>query len=250
MEQCGLSVVGHELTRKFLHAPPSFSSLCASRFRRQISRVRLIMPGPSKPSGLLHGPIASNSIHLCVDMQRLFGAGTPWTVPWMEKVLPTIVRVVAEHPERTVFTRFVPVETPEQAVGAWRRYYQRWQEVTLSRMDPAFVDLAPELARYAPPAKVVDKWVYSPWTEGRLDAMLRGTDVDTILISGGETDVCVLATVMGAIDRGYRVVIIGDGMCSSADETHDALLDLYAGRFGQQIEVAPADEVLASWQAS
>jgi len=201
-----------------------------------------------KRSGLQFGPVGANAVHLCVDMQRLFGEGTPWNVPWMEKVLPTIVGVVAEHPERTIFTRFVPVERPEKAVGSWKRYYHRWEAVTLDRMDPALVDLAPPLARFVPPARVMDKWVYSPWTEGRLDAMLKGTDVDTIVVSGGETDVCVLFAVMGAVDRGYRVIIVNDGMCSSADETHDALLELYGNRFGQQIEVAPAREILESWK--
>lgn len=209
----------------------------------------LIMAPPSKPLGLQYGPIGANAVHLCIDMQRLFGPGTPWAVPWMPKVLPKITEVVEAHAERTIFTRFVPVETAQHAVGVWRRYYERWQGVTLDHMDPALVELAPELARHVPPARVVDKWVYSPWTEGRLDAMLRGTAVDTILMTGGETDVCVLAAVLGAVDRGYRVVVISDGMCSSADETHDALMSLYSGRFGQQIEVAEAAEVLDSWKS-
>jgi nicotinamidase-related amidase len=31
-------------------------------------------------------------------------------------------------------------------------------------------------------------------------------DIDTLVIIGGETDECVLAAVLGAIDFGYRVV--------------------------------------------
>lgn len=206
-------------------------------------------PPPAKPFELLYGPIGPNTVHLCIDMQRLFGPGTPWAVPWMEKVLPTITRLVAAKPDHTIFTRFMPVETAEQAVGTWRRYYQRWQDVTMDRLDPDLVELTPELTRYVPPARVLNKWVYSPWTEGRLDAMLRGTAIDTILVSGGETDVCVLGAVLGAVDRGYRVIVISDAMCSSADKSHDALLTLYSGRFSQQIEVAEADDVLKSWQA-
>jgi nicotinamidase-related amidase len=69
--------------------------------------------------------------------------------------------------------------------------------------------------------------VYSPWTEGRLDAMLDGSEVDTLVVTGGETDICVLATVLGAVDRGFRVVLVSDAICSSADQTHDALMELY-----------------------
>ncbi len=35
----------------------------------------------SGKQGLLHGPLGSGCIHICVDMQRLFAAGSPWAVP-------------------------------------------------------------------------------------------------------------------------------------------------------------------------
>jgi nicotinamidase-related amidase len=56
-----------------------------------------------------------------------------------------------------------------------------------------------------------------------------------LIVNGGETDVCVLATVLGAIDRGYRVVVASDAICSSADETHDASLRLYQGLTGNRL---------------
>lgn len=40
----------------------------------------------------------------------------------------------------------------------------------------------------------------------------------------GETDVRVLATVRGAIDIGYRDVVAEDALCSSADQSHDAMI--------------------------
>ena len=39
--------------------------------------------------------------------------------------------------------------------------------------------------------------------------------------SGSETDVCVLATVLDAVDIGYRVIVVRDAICSSSDEGHD-----------------------------
>lgn len=196
---------------------------------------------------LVHGSLDKNSVHLCVDMQRLFVPGAPWPVPWAQKVLPAIEALVAAHPERTVFTRFIPAARPGDGRGAWARYYRQWAHVTLSQIDPELVELVPPLIRFTPPAKVIDKSVYSPWTEGRLDAMLAGSATNTLIITGGETDVCVLATVLGAIDRGYRVVIVTDAVCSSADKTHDALLELYRSRFSEQVETVSVEDVLSNW---
>jgi hypothetical protein len=47
-------------------------------------------------------------------------------------------------------------------------------------------------------------------------------------VTGGETDVCVLATVLGAVDYGYRSIVLGDALCSASDADHDAMLELYA----------------------
>lgn len=130
----------------------------------------------------------------------------------------------------------------------WSRYYHRWAEVTLTNIDIDLVELMPTLARFVPPARVLDKHVYSPWTEGRLDAELRGSQIDTLLITGAETDVCVLATVLGAIDRGFRTVVVTDAICGSADQTHDALMELYRSRFSEQVEIVETTEVLQNWR--
>jgi nicotinamidase-related amidase len=198
--------------------------------------------------GLVHGPIGESCLHLCVDMQRLFAPGGPWTVPWAEKVLPAIEELTARHPQRTLLTRFIPAARPGEGPGMWANYYRRWAEVTLANIDAHLVELMPSLARFVPPAKVLDKHVYSPWTEGRLDAMLNGSGIDTLVITGGETDVCVLATVLGAIDRGFRVVLVTDAICSSADQTHDALMELYRSRFSEQVEAVATGEVLDGWR--
>ena len=52
--------------------------------------------------------------------------------------------------------------------------------------------------------------------------------------SGGEIDVCELATMFGAIDWGFRVILVTDALCGSADETHDAMMNVYTNRFGSR----------------
>ena len=57
----------------------------------------------------------------------------------------------------------------------------------------------------------------------------------------------MLATVLGAVDMGYRVILVRDAVCSSSDEGHDMLMRLYQNRFSEQIETADAETILSRW---
>lgn len=199
--------------------------------------------------GLHHGPLGPNCLHVCVDMQRLFAEDTDWHTPWMERVLPVVRRIAEAHASRTIFTRFIPAERPGEGFGTWKRYYERWASMTVAALGRERVGLIPVLEALVPPAEVIDKRVYSPWVEGGLEERLRARGADTLIVTGGETDVCVLATVLGAVDRGYRVIVPTDALCSSSDETHDALIRLYHNRYGQQVETIETDALLAAWTA-
>jgi len=71
-------------------------------------------------------------------------------------VLPAVEEIVSRFPDRTVFTRFVPPARPQDMPGSWQRYYQRWSDLTLSRLDPSLIELVPSLARFVPPAAVIE----------------------------------------------------------------------------------------------
>jgi nicotinamidase-related amidase len=83
--------------------------------------------------------------------------------------------------------------------------------------------------------------------EPRLLAYLQERKADALIISGSETDVCVLATVLGAVDFGYRDIVVRDALCSSSNEGHDMLMRLYHTRFTEQIETANAETILSHW---
>ena len=165
----------------------------------------------------------------------------------MKRVLPKVHDIVERHARATIFSRFVPVEHAGEGIGTWKRYYEHWSSMTLQVIGEEMVELLPDLAAFAPPAQVIDKRVYSPWTEGNLERMLSASLVDTLVITGAETDICVLATVLGAVDRGYRVVVVTDALCSSSDESHDALTTFYHERLSQQVETADTETLLSSW---
>jgi nicotinamidase-related amidase len=203
---------------------------------------------PGSGEGTDAEALGANCIHLCVDMQRMFAESTDWQPPWMPRVLPHVHRLAGAHPERTIFTRFIPAARPGEGRGTWATYSQRWADMTRERLDPDLIGLVPDLARLVPPAEVLDKDVYSPWLDTDLDARLRARGADTLIITGAETDVCVLAAVLGGVDLGYRIVLATDALCSSCDEAHDALLLMYRMRYGHQVETLTTDEILDRWR--
>ena len=50
-------------------------------------------------------------------------------------VLAVAAVLANRHPERTVFTRFIPPERPDQMPGMSRRYYTRWRVATRDYLD-------------------------------------------------------------------------------------------------------------------
>lgn len=194
----------------------------------------------------MESPIARTQwIHLCIDMQRMFAEETPWQVPWMQKISPQIIEVAGRHASRTIFTRFIPPKRASDVSGMWRSYYEKWETMTLERLGPDMVDLVPTLKGMVPPARTFDKMTYSPWTTGELHRSLMKDRVDTLVLSGGETDVCILAATLGAVDLGYRVVLLKDAVCSGIDQTHDASLEVLHDRFSVQVQFLQTEEFLS-----
>jgi len=93
--------------------------------------------------------------------------------------------------------------------GRWQRYYTRWKDATLERLDPQWLELVEPLRKLVPPAVVIDKSRYSAFKGSALHNHLQSRGADTLIITGSETDVCVLATVLDGVDLGYRVGVVG-----------------------------------------
>ena len=188
-----------------------------------------------------------DAVHLCIDMQNIFAPGGLWATPWMERVLPTIVGIVSGHQPRTIFTRFITPQSPEDRPGQWQNYFRRWRQATRNHLPPSALELVPELARYVPPLRILDKPAYSAFSNPALASLLVELGIGTVVLSGAETDVCVLSTVLSAVDLGFRVVIVEDALCSSSDVGHDALMTMYRTRFHGQVDLVTSAELADYW---
>lgn len=191
--------------------------------------------------------LGPGTLHVVVDMQRLFAEATDWHVPTIPEVMEPILSVVRAHPRDTIFTRFMTPTTIEQASGDWQRFYGRWRSVVGDRMDAAMLDVMEPLRRFAPPAEVCDKTTYSAFASAAFVASLARRDARTLVLSGVETDVCVLATAIDAVDRGLRVVLAADALTSWSLAGHRAALEAIYPRLDQQIDIATTAAILAAW---
>jgi len=91
----------------------------------------------------------------------------------------------------------------------WARYYRRWAGVALSEIDVHLIELLPQLAQFVPPARLVDKHVYSPWTEGKLDSLLQGSEVDSLVIAGIQAGRCIKLTD-GSLEQVWLSIVAAE----------------------------------------
>lgn len=205
------------------------------------------MPSLSDIRGLRFGPLGPHMAHICVDMQRLFAEPGDWHTPALTGIIGTVARIAAHRPQRTLYSRFLTPERAEDARGQWRHYYRRWASVTGEQLTTGKLALVPELAKLARPDALIDKFGHSCFDSLAMRPALARLGATGLIVTGVETDVCVLATVLDAIDLGLRVVIIEDGVASSSPEGHAAAMNAIYPRYDQQIEVLTADALLEAW---
>lgn len=194
----------------------------------------------------LFGPIPRGAIHLVVDMQELFRSHPDWGSASLNDIVPPIERLLSARPESAHFSRFIPPRQMEHASGAWQRYYRRWHNVTLERMDPDLVNVIQELRPWE--KHVVDKAGYSALGNPDFRQLMSASADRCLILTGVETDVCVLSTAMEAMDLGLRVILARDAITSSSAKCHEMALQIVFERFDEQIELASVDEIIAAWQ--
>ena len=93
---------------------------------------------------------------------------------------------------------------------------------------------------------VIDKPGKGAFYQTDLDLMLRNRGVETLLVGGVTTEVCVNTTVREANDRGYRCIVLGDCCASYFPEFHDMGLKMIKAQGGIFGWVSGSKHVLAA----
>jgi ureidoacrylate peracid hydrolase len=118
-------------------------------------------------------------------------------------------------------------------------------EVTKSKMhviagdrsSDVLADLEPKPEDY-----YIVKYRWSAFFQTYLDLALRTRGIDTIIVSGGSTDVGVASTLYSGRDLDYNMIVVSDACGTSHDQrAHDMLMELI---FPRMSRVRTTDQVI------
>ena len=84
----------------------------------------------------------------------------------------------------------------------------------------------------------------TPFTQTSLDQILRNLSIRTLVVTGVSVNMGIFGTVMSAVDLGYNVIIVRDGVCGVPREYSDAVLE---NSLSLLATIASADDVIGAW---
>jgi biuret amidohydrolase len=109
-------------------------------------------------------------------------------------------------------------------------------------------DIIPELYPIAG-EPVIDKPGKGAFYQTDMELMLRNRSIETLLVCGVTTEVCVNTTVREANDRGFRCIVLSDCCASYFPAFHDAGLAMIKAQGGIFGSVAPSGQVVGALEA-
>jgi nicotinamidase-related amidase len=104
------------------------------------------------------------------------------------------------------------------------------------------VDIEASIAAAAPTAPIVTKHYADSFHQTRLESVLAGWGVDTLLIAGMMTQNCVTHTAISKAAEKYKVIVLTDCTTTVSEMLH--LIALHA--VSTRVELLPADAAFAS----
>ncbi|PYM97156.1 MAG: hypothetical protein DME08_11715 [Candidatus Rokuibacteriota bacterium] len=107
-------------------------------------------------------------------------------------------------------------------------------------------DTIPALAP-RPDELVVRKHWYDGFHGTPLDGALRARGVTSLVVTGTLTDICVLASIVGAFNREYRVTVAEDAVATLWPEIQRATLDIIGRAFGRVVSSKDIASEVTAW---
>lgn len=154
---------------------------------------------------------------LIVDMQRDFMPGGALPVPKGDQIIP-IINAKMDHFQHIVASKDWHPKEHISFQGTWPPHCI--QETSGAMFAEGLKNDRIEKVVYK--GIHIDKDAYSAFSGTDLHEHLQGLKVNELYVVGVATDVCVLHTVLDALELGYKVSVIKEAV-RGIDEKSDAL---------------------------
>jgi nicotinamidase-related amidase len=176
-------------------------------------------------------------ILLVVDVQKIFLEQTDWWIPSLAGCLIKIRDLAVAFGERAIFSRYL---LDPGGSGTWQTFYRQWQHLDANNLNWELVDGLRE-----PGSLEILKGTYSCFGSRTFCEAMDHLRPSRLVICGVETDCCVLATVLDAVDRGIHVTVVEDAVASPHHTAHAGAIALFQ-RLSVQVRCSSTSEVLAT----
>ena len=152
--------------------------------------------------------------------------------------IPVIYTKFLAGPERTLIWDWSPQVAPPVCC-CWKGFLRFYEDVG-KELDCADIidEIYPE-----PGDPIVDKFGYGAFHNTNLDDLLKARHVESVLITGTVTQICVEETARESFKRGYPTTLVSDAVSTYAPDLQTAVLKNFAHKFGW---VSTAKEVIAA----
>jgi biuret amidohydrolase len=160
-------------------------------------------------------------------------------------VIPNIQRLLEGARQRGLFIVFTEAGSlrPDGAdLPGWMR---RHIAMSGAAVYPPFSDPSCRVDDSVAPRPgelILQKTTSGPLNSTKLDQTLRVLGIDTVIVTGVVTDVCVAQTAREFGDRDFNAIVVEDACASTDDTRHKAALETIAFTFGF---VESTEQVLA-----
>jgi nicotinamidase-related amidase len=192
-----------------------------------------------------------------VDMQNDFvRVGAPLEVPEARATIrahqallgacrahgiPIVYTKFVAGPERTLIWEWSPQLAPPVCC-CWKGFLRFYEDVGKELDCSDIVDeIYPE-----PGDSIVDKFGYGAFHNTNLDDLLKARHVESVLVTGTVTQICVEETARESLKRGYRTTLVSDAVSTYAPDLQIAVLKNFAHKFGW---VSTAAEIITALRA-
>jgi len=194
-----------------------------------------------------------NAALIIVDMQNDFvRVGAPLEVPtsrdtigankaliqaFRKRNLPIVYTKFISHPHYYLLWDWSPQCQPPVKC-CWKDHERFYSDIAGRRQCTEIIDELQPTAQDI----ILEKYSYGAFHDTGLEKIIRSFGLNSVVITGTVTQICVEETAREAFHHGFRTTVVEDAVSSFAPDLHAATLKNFAMKFGW---VSPSDPIIS-----